>query len=321
MAVTADERSRRMVERISEQSLPRDLDPLVDQYRAATADRDELLWKWLWHVFPRFRLSSVPDRHADDARRAKFYLSLYMTVLDDVSERHTDRATFQVGRTLPFEETATAADDAVDAATIDLLRSAHERLDACLADAPRGDRFRELFEFDLRESLNTMDYNRLVNQGPQLANASGIDRYDTHNMLLYLYVDVDLAFSPGFDAADLATLRELTWDAQTLVRIGNWVSTWERELREDDYTSKVVVRAIEEGVVSCAELRSDAVADDELIRRIKDTAIEHDLLCRWNRLYRELRGTDHDLATVDVDGFLDGLRYLLEVDVKLRGHK
>ena len=302
--------------------LPPELDPLLDHYAEVTEDRDELLWQWLYYVFPSFRLSSVPEEHAADARKAKFCFSLFMTVLDDLSERHRDKETFEQGRKIPFASTRCDPEaPGVDRESLALLRRSWELTDAYLDRAPRREDFRELFEFDFRQSLNTMDYNRLVNDGPQLASSRGAELYDTHNMLLFVYVDIDLAFSPDFDRADLATLRDVTWDAQRLARIGNWVTTWERELDECDYTSRVVIEAIERGVVTEAEIRDDDVPNETLARRIKEAGIEREHLLTWNETYRKLVSREYDVDSVDLHDFVDGMRHLLEVDVKARGLK
>jgi hypothetical protein len=319
---THPRRLPRIVRDMTRTELPAELDPLLDHYAAVTDDRDGLLWQWLYYVFPSFRLSSVADEHAADTRKAKFCFSLFMTVLDDLSERHRDKETFEQGRKLPFETTRCDPDaPGVDGESLALLRDAWDRTETYLDRAPRRDEFRELFEFDLRQSLNTMDYNRLVNDGPQLASPRGAELYDTHNMLLYVYVDVDLAFSPGFDRADLATLRDVTWDAQRLARIGNWVTTWERELDECDYTSRVVIEALDRGVVTEAEIRDPSVPNATIASRIRAAGIEREHLLTWNETYRRLVTREYDVDTVDLHAFVDGMRHLLEVDVKARGLK
>ena len=322
MATATSQQLPRIVRDMTRTELPPELDPLLDHYAEVTEDRDELLWQWLYYVFPSFRLSSVPEEHAADARKAKFCFSLFMTVLDDLSERHRDKETFEQGRKIPFASTRCDPEaPGVDRESLALLRRSWELTDAYLDRAPRREDFRELFEFDFRQSLNTMDYNRLVNDGPQLASSRGAELYDTHNMLLFVYVDIDLAFSPGFDRADLATLRDVTWDAQRLARIGNWVTTWERELDECDYTSRVVIEAIERGVVTEAEIRDDDVPNETLARRIKEAGIEREHLLTWNETYRKLVSREYDVDSVDLHDFVDGMRHLLEVDVKARGLK
>lgn len=311
-----------LLDQINRVSLPQPITDLITKYEAITHDRDSLLWNWLYFVFPSFRLSSVPEEYTECTRNAKFCFSFYMTILDDLSERHQDRETFEQGRKIPFE-TTTARFDAprVDTAYLDLLDDAWTLTEAYLDAAPRRDDFRELFEFDLRQSLNTMDYNRLVNQSPELSTTQGAELYDTHNMLLYIYVDIDLGFSPGFAEEDLATLREVTWDAQRLARIGNWVTTWERELDENDYTSAVITEAIQRGVVTVDELESEAVPTHEIKQRISDTEIERELLHRWNTIYQRLMAQEYETVSVDIHSFIEGMRRLLEVDIKIRGHK
>jgi hypothetical protein len=312
----------KIVRDMTETELPPEFDPLLDHYAAVTTDRDQLLWQWLYYVFPSFRLSSVPREYVEPARKAKFCFSLFMTVLDDLSERHHDKETFEQGRKIPFGSTRCDADaPGVDTEVLSLLQESWDLTEAYLKRAPRREEFRDLFEFDFRQSLNTMDYNRLVNEGPQLASPLGAELYDTHNMLLFVYVDIDLAFSPDFAHADLATLRDVTWDAQRLARIGNWVTTWERELDECDYTSRVVIEAIERGVVTEDEIRTDDVPNEALARRIKDAGIEHEHLLSWNETYRKLVSREYDVDSVDVHSFVDGMRHLLEVDVKARGLK
>lgn len=311
-----------IVDQMNAVSLPARLEGLIDRYETVTSDRNPLLWDWLYFVFPSFRLSTVPDGHAEETRNAKFCFSLYMTVLDDLSERHLDRETFEQGRKIPFDTTAAHSDaPGADSASVGLLEEAWELTEHYLDAAPNGEDFRELFEFDLRQSLNTMDYNRLVNQAPLLSNTQGAELYDTHNMLLYIYVDIDLAFSPGFAQADLAMLREVTWDAQRLARIGNWVTTWERELDENDYTSAVITEAIRRDVVTVAELEGDHVPNEIVARRIADAGIEREFLLRWNSTYRDLLDREYDTESVDIPSFVEGMRHLLEVDVKARGHK
>lgn len=312
----------RIVRDMTQTELPPEFDPLLDHYAALTTDRDQLLWQWLYYVFPSFQLSSVPAEYAAPARKAKFCFSLFMTVLDDLSERHRDKETFEQGRKIPFPSTQCDVDAAgVDAEALALLEESWELTRAYLDRAPRRDDFEELFEFDFRQSLNTMDYNRLVNEGPHLASPQGAELYDTHNMLLFVYVDIDLAFSPDFDWDDLAVLRDVTWDAQRLARIGNWVTTWERELDECDYTSRVVIDAIERGVVTEAEIRDDEVPNETLARRIKAAGIEREHLLSWNETYRSLVSREYDVDSVDIHSFVDGMRHLLEVDVKARGLK
>ena len=322
--MTAAARQRQqagIVDEIRSVSLPPALADLVDRYAAVTDERDDLYWKWLYYVLPEFRLSSVSEEWIESARKAKFGLTVYMPVIDDIAEQYADRRTLMQGRKIPFDSATAATGDEVNAELIDLLAATWEFTDLHLRKAPRYDEFREVFEFDLRQSLNTMDFNRLVNETPELASSRTLELYDTHNMILLTYVDIDVAFSPDFSRADLPILRDVAWDAQRLARISNWVTTWERELEEEDYTSAVVVDALDRDVVSFDELRSDEVPTEVLADRIRNSGIEREHLLAWNDIYGRLVNEDHDTETVDIDAFVEGMRRVLEVDVKARGYK
>ncbi len=300
-------------------TLPAWFDPVFDQYERTAGDRDRILWKWLYHIIPTFQLSSVPERYAESARNANFGMSVYMTILDDITEQHCNRPLFEEARQIPFSNTAawTSTDD-TEREICSLLDRVWEQTESFLSEGPRADEFREMLEFDLRQSLNTMEYTRLVSADPRIATPQSIERHDVYNMLLFIYTDIDLAFSPGFDQDEFAAFRELVWDAQRLARISNWVTTWEREIREGDYTSKVVLCAIERGVVPIETLET---APQEAIEHIRNADIESELLAEWNQRYDTLRSADPTVSTVDTAAFIEGMRYIRVVDQALEGHK
>ncbi len=300
-------------------TLPAWFEPVFDRYERTVGDRDRLLWKWLYHIIPTFQLSSVSERYAESARNANFGMSVYMTILDDITERHCNRPLFEEGRQIPFSNTpARTSTDDTESEVLALLDRVWEQTESFLTEGPRADEFREILEFDLRQSLNTMEYTRLVSADPRIASPQSIDRHDVYNMLLFIYTDIDLAFSPGFDRDELAAFRDLVWDAQRLARISNWVTTWEREVREGDYTSKVVLRAIEREVVPIETLEK---APQEAIERIRKSDIESELLAEWDRRYDTLRSSEPTVSTVDTAAFIEGMRYIRAVDQALEGQK
>jgi len=303
------------------EDLPPRLAALADEYDRLVGDRDRFLWRWIHSLLPSFTLSSVDDRQASRVRSVKTVLTMYVTVLDDYLERHGDRRTFSEARKLAEPDTsADPADAAVDAETFAFV----ERLWATVADgidgAPRGDEFADVFAYDLRQTANAIEYSALVSDRPHLANLSGARRFEAHNMNLFAYVDVDLMYSPEFDPEDLGPLRELCWDLQEMARIGNWLTTWERELAEGDYSAGVVVLALQEGLVSPEEVRS--AADPEAIaERIRENDVESHFRKRWARLYRDVRSRDNSVDSVDVDRLVDGMATVYEYHLASEGLK
>jgi hypothetical protein len=170
----------------------------------------------------------------------------------------------------------------------------------------------------MRQTTNAMHYSAVVNRHPRIANLSGARRYDAHNMVMFPYADVDLMYSPSFSLADFGTLRDLLWDLQELARIGNWLTTWEREVREGDYTAGIVVLALEEGIVTPETLQQSPEA---AVAAIQDSDVEARFRQRWRTKHANVRTREFDTESVDLRGLVDGMETVFEYHRASRGHK
>ena len=306
-------------EEVADLRLPETAREVVGVYDRRVGDRPRYLWKWLYEVFPRYRLSSVPDRHGGTVREGKLLLTVYYTLLDDLADLHGDRATFLEARKLALPRARVDSTAGVDTDYLSLARLVWEAVEETLWTAPRAGEFESTFQFDLEQVLNAMHYGMLVNERPPVATETGTATYSEHNMAQFSYADLDIMFSPGFSTADLRPLREVVWTAQRLARISNWVATWEREVGEGDPTSGVVVYALQEGVVDLAELEDPAVSGDVLVNRIREAGVEQRFLEEWDRLFDRLRERSHDTESVDLDAYVAGMDEMRQLYLDSRG--
>ena len=136
--------------------------------------------------------------------------------------------------------------------TIDVWNEIQRRMQ----DFPRHAEFAELLRFDYRQLFNVMRYSRLMDEYPEMFNLVEHDLYTPHNMHMMISATMDLMCSPRFDRSELAILREVVWRGQCMGRIGNLVTTWQREIGEDDFTSGVFARAISCGDLAVSDLWS-----------------------------------------------------------------
>jgi hypothetical protein len=305
------------IEQISSVRLPETVGDLAREYADVFGDRDRFLWQWIYSLFPEFTLSSVAEREASHLRTQKTILTMYVTILDDLVETHEDRRTFEEARRLARGEQADPERVAVDPDQFAFIERVWQTFEAGLADAPRREAFADIFEYDLQQTTNAVDYSAVLNAHPSIANLDGAKRYDAHNMAMFPYADLDLMYSPAFDLADFGALRDLLWDLQELARIGNWLTTWEREVRGGDYTAGVVVLALEEGIVTPAQLRSS----EDVIETIENHDIERRFERRWRSKYRAVNDRDYDISSVDIDALVEGMGTVFEYHRASRGYK
>jgi hypothetical protein len=245
---------------------------------------------------------------------------MYVTVLDDLLETHGDRATFREAcKCHQPGIDANPEPDGVDAETVAFVDRVWTAFEAGQDEAPRRGPFEDVFRYDLDQTLNAVEYSAVLSDTPEMANATGARRYDSHNMVLFAYTDVDLMYSPGFDLSDFGALRDLVWDLQEMARIGNWVTTWERELREGDYSSGVVVTALQEGVIAPADL--DDGDQEALVRTVRDHGIEERYRRRWERLHRSVTRRGVEADSVDLDALVRGMETVFEYHLASEGLK
>jgi hypothetical protein len=191
-----------------------------------------------------------------------------------------------------------------------------------LQEYPRYDEFKDIFEFDLKQMINSIYHSYLINTNPNIINLKEAKVYGGHNMAIFLCVDIDLMASPKFDKRELPWVRDIVWHAQQMARIGNWLSTWEREIWEMDYTSGIFAFSIMNKLISLDEIYDmDENTNNELIERIKKSeAIQH-FLQEWKGNYEEIEANIPHVKSINVKEYLEGLELMLRFHLASSGLK
>lgn len=315
------------LERVEKQPLPEHVLPLIDSYEEIVDDRDRFLWKWAHSLFPKFTLSCVDPGRVEEVQDAKLVALLFVSILDDVAEKHQDLTTFEEATKIPFDHRSVNLErDGVDSDVLILASDVWNQLAPTINEGPRSGEFEDIVRFDLKQVLNAMEYSYVANQHLEMISEYELRTYDAHNMMLFGFADMDLVHSPVFDQSDLAVLRRVITRAQRMVRIGNWITTWERELIEGDFTSGVVAHALEHDIVSVDDLRAsqEETSDTDvetLVGTIQDHNVEDVFLNLWHQELATGRELEDEIASVDVGTYLDGIETVMEYHLASRGLK
>jgi hypothetical protein len=304
------------IEAVRETSLPEPIVSLAGAYDRLVGDRDRFLWKWIHNLFDAFTLPCVDDDAWESVKTTKTALTMYVTALDDLVDRRGDRATFEQARRVPFAPDAVRADaPGVDGDVVSFAETAWSFVADRVTASDAYDAYADIFRFDLRQVLGAMEYSQVLNDNHELANVAESRHHGPHNMVMFPYADIDLMWSPGFDRTELGRLRSLVLELQQMARIGNWLTTWERELYEGDYTAGVVVDALERDVVT------PALDPETTIRRIKEHDIDEDFEAEWEMRYASASITDHGIESFDETALVEGMRTVMQHHIASYGHK
>jgi len=288
---------------------------------SAVGDRPTYLWKWCQHGLELITLTCVDDTLQQHLGDTKLLAVIYGVLLDDIADR---------GRNPQFLRYLVNASSAHEARRIEDL-PAHEQSYAQLTfsvwdeyqerlrEYPRYEEFADLLAYDNNQVANTMWYSRLVNENLRLMNLAEHDLYAPHNMQMMTFATTDLMGSLDFDPDELGQLREAIWHAQCMGRIGNLISTWEREIEDGDFTSGVFARLIESHRLRVDDLMIGNL--DQIRAAVRSGNVESYFLDQWAKHRCRVKAMVGQLHSVDLQVLLSGLDRLIHMELGSRGLK
>ena len=283
-------------------------------------ERNLFLWKWVRRGVEITSLSSVGDELWDHVCDTKTLGVMFDVLLDDVAD---------VGGDAEFLETLIAITENRSVSLSHLQEEQREyrrysekvwkRVWQRLEEYPRYEEFRDILVYDYRQLMNTMRYAVLIRKNPSMMNIPEHDSYLPHNMHMMVSGTIDLMASKTFDVAELGNLRRVLLYAQHMGRIGNLVTTWEREVREKDYSSGVFAMALSRGILTEEDLLD---GDQEKISKaIRASNIEASFLARWQEFRIRIIRLAKRTKSVNVRQLVRGLDTLIQLHLGSRGLK
>ena len=118
---------------------------------------------------------------------------------------------------------------------------------------------------------------------------------------------------------ELGRARHAVLLLQEMGRIGNWISTWEREVSKNDFTSAIVSYALDIKVINFDALKNKSKS--ELIKQIEDSFVEKQLYKEWEKRYNKLDKFSNGNKLIDDKEIMEKSRHLIFMHLISRGYK
>jgi hypothetical protein len=300
--------------------LSRPLAGWVEGY-AQVGHRDPFLWTWARRGVEITRLTCVEPALEDEVGDTKVLGVMLDVMLDDVADHQKDLAFLEHLLNLletggqELKKSLLPHQRAYARFTLDIWNEIQRRVRAF----PRHVEFTELLQFDYRQLFNVMRYSRLMDEYPEMFNLVEHDLYLPHNMHMMVSSTMDMMCSPRFDRSEMGVVREAVWKGQCMGRIGNMITTWQREIGEDDFTSGVFARAIACGDLKVSDLWSGNREYIESV--IRGRKHEEHFLERWQGNRREILALAARCRSVNLNELVGGLQRLICLHLGSRGKK
>ena len=302
-----------------DQRFSADLAPWIAAYEEI-GQRGSYIWKWCVHGVELTTLACVRSSLRADVRDTKVLVGMLNVLIDDVADQHADGELLSVLMKLvhgdqPQLDRLTAQQRRYGEFTCQIWNEIWRRAKRY----PCYDPYSALLQFDLAQLFNTVYYSHLVNSNPYILNVAEHDDHSPQGMGLLGLATIDLMCSPEFSVIDLGRLREAMWHAQWMARIGNLITTWQREVKDRDYSSGVFAHAVATNDVTVEQLLSASPA--QIAAAIQRGDHEAYFLRRWKQHRVQLQRLIPHVKSVDLEVTVRGLERLLQSELVSRGEK
>jgi transketolase C-terminal domain/subunit len=287
----------------------RRLSPDVEEWYALyslVGERKRFLWQWCEQGAELTTLPCVPAELFPHVCQTKVLSIMLCVLLDDVADQRDREAFLEVllkivdGQALP-DLAGCTGDERYYA---EITRRLAEIYFGRVRNYPYYAAFEHLLRYDQFQYFNTMRYSQMLNRNLWLMNPIEHDLYLPHAMDMMSFATIDLMCTPQFPMEELGRLREALWHLQCMGRVGNLLSTWRREIGQQDYTSGVFARAVIEGDLRVEQLRPENYHDIETA--IVEGGHERYYFGRW-KFHREcFLARARDVHAVDLKTLLEG---------------
>ena len=269
-------------------------------------ERKRFLWQWCEQGAELTTLPCVPPERFTHVCQTKVLSIMLCVLLDDVADQRDREAFLEVllkvvdGQAAPDMSACTDDERYYASVTRRLADIYFQRV----RNYPCYAAFEHLLRYDQFQYFNTMRYSQMLNRNLWLMNPIEHDLYLPHAMDMMSFATIDLMCTPGFPIEELGRLREALWHLQCMGRVGNLLSTWRREIGQQDYTSGVFARAVIEGDLRVEQLRPENYHDIETA--IVEGGHERYYFGRW-KYHREcFLARARDVHAVDLHKLLEG---------------
>ena len=296
-----------------------ELAPWIAAYEQI-GERNGYIWKWCLHGVELTTLDSVRPELKGDACDTKVLAGMLNVLVDDVADQLGQGDLLGELLKLIHHDVPQLARFATPQRryaefTCEVWAEVWRRAKRY----PCYDPYAALLQFDLAQLFNTVHYSHLVNSNPYILNVVEHDDYSPQGMGLLSFAMIDLMCSPEFSVSDLGRLREVMWHAQWMARIGNLMTTWQREVNDRDYTSGVFAHAVSTHDLTVDQLLHESPA--QITEAITRGGHEDYFLRRWRAHRAHFQRLIPEVQSVDLAVTLRGLDRLLQTELVSRGSK
>lgn len=296
------------------------LEPWIERYRR-TGDRDDFVFRWCYKINKSWVLVPVRTKYETSLEETKTLFNMFIVLVDDISEKRGKEDLLGELVKIPFYPDCVEPThlSRADREYLEFVRGIWEQIRKNIGAFPACELFGANFSFDVRQLLSAFEYGYFLVQNHQRMNETEYWIYFPNSMQIIINADLDLMCSTGFKLDEIGKFREAILLAQKMARIGNWLTTWEREVQQGDYTSIVIPHALRLGVITHDDISRRRTR--RIVAEVKKARVEEYFLRIWEEYHRELRKELRAVTSIDAEAVQRKFEYLIFMHLLSKGLK
>ncbi len=279
------ERKKEEIEKIKKVRLPEELQKWVDEYEKVGGERDRFFWNWIYKAILETTFPIITKEYKTSIYKNEFLMVMFIILLDDVVDKRKSKKILDELLKIAFFENQikfNCLNQKEELYVLFAIKIWH-RIRKIIKMYPRYKEFEEIWEYEVKQVLNALEHDYLINKKPFFINKTGYWLYSPNTMQIVVSDITYLMCIPEFNMCEAGIMIETAWEAQKMARIGNLLGTWEREVNENDFTSGIFAYALESGIFFPDDLKRENKS--KIIEKIKNSRVEKDILKDWNKCH------------------------------------
>lgn len=281
------ERIEKEIEKVKKVELPMELKKWIKEYEKIGGHRNEFIWKWLYSINKIWIFSPVQIKYRDSLAMIKTLCNMFIILVDDISVRNNKEELLNELLGIPFKKKHARITRLIKK-DLDYLFFAQKiwyYVKVTIEQYPKYSILDNIFYYDTEQFLNSVKYTHLIHKNPSLINIIEYWFYLCYKMQVIFNFDLDLMCCDStYDFKNLGKEREIILHLQKTGRINNWLTTWEREVKEGDFSNIIVAYALDNRIIEIKDLKDK----NKVIKQIKNFGLEKKLLIEWIKRYEKM---------------------------------
>ncbi|PIS08066.1 hypothetical protein COT78_00270 [Candidatus Berkelbacteria bacterium CG10_big_fil_rev_8_21_14_0_10_43_13] len=298
------------IKEIQNEQFSATLAPFIERYKTVGKRKEIFVFEWCYRINQRWMVLDVLDSEKNRLRDIKTLLNMFVVLIDDISEEKNNGDLLAELLKLPSgNKPAHINLNQDDVEYLQLTSDVWDSISHQVKQFPLYKKYKDCFDFDVFQLINAVKFGKFITDNKYHMNQLEYWQYFPNSMQIIINADLDLMCTPSFEESDLSKYREMILVTQKMARIGNWLTTWKREVLSDDYSSIVLPYAIDQNIISYDDLDNPEL----VISKIDKSDARQHFLDEWQKLYDTSAEIGKQIQSADYIKILNRFEYLLRM--------